>query len=129
MGEFRRLPETSMLGIEHALSRSNDPVNYCSGYTTAPTGKRFRLGNRVFNHLRLLHHIPVLFFVGTGNAQQHAAEAGTTVSIGRRKIGSAVKRSTIGRKKSCQRPSALSADCLHSGLVPAVDIRALVAIN
>src|ERR1700720_2473662 len=85
--------------------------------------------DRTLHHLRLLHHVAILFLVGVGNAEQHTLETWTPVTIGRRKIRAPIKRLAIGRKKSGERPSALPADRTDRSLVPAVDIGTLVAIH
>jgi hypothetical protein len=47
----------------------------------------------------------------------------------RREVGAAVERLAIGGEESSERPSALSADGLHGGLVSAIDIGTLVAVD
>src|SRR5215469_6256460 len=63
------------------------------------------------------------------DGQQNALETGTSEMIIRRKVGAAEEWATIGSKKRGERPATLSADCRNRGLVSAIDIRTLVAIN
>ncbi len=97
MGKFWRLPEPSVYWVKHLEGRFLNRIDYAARNLSAAAGKRFRLRNRVLDHLRLLDHVAVLFFVGIGDAQQNAAEAGTAVAIVGRKISAAVKRLAIGR--------------------------------
>src|SRR5258706_6639148 len=129
MGKLGSLPEPSMLRIEHAGSRLLNRGNDAPRNPPSAPGKRLRLRDRGLHHLRLLHHVGMFSLVGGGDAEQHALETRTSVAVGRRKIRATVKRLAIGSKKSRERPSTLSADSTHRSLVPAVNVRTLVAIH
>ena len=129
MWKLRRRPEPSMLRIKHLESRFLNRLHSTRRNASATPVKRLGLHNRVFDHCRLLDHIPMLLFVSIGNAQQHAPKTRTPVSIVGWKVCTAIKRLSIRRKKRCQGPSALPAHRLHRGLVPAIDIGTLVAIH
>src|SRR5580700_364113 len=129
MRKLGRLPEPPMLRIKHAERRILNRIDNARRNPPALPGKRLRLRNRTLDHLRLLDHVAMFFFVGVGNAQQHALETRTPVTIVRRKIRPTVKRLAIRSEKRSERPSALPADRAHRSLVPAVNIRTLVAIH
>src|SRR5258708_24086337 len=129
MWKFGSLPKPSMLRIEHAESRLLNRSNDARGNPPAAPGKRLRLRNRALDHLRLFHHVAILFFVAAGNAEQYSLETRTSVAVCRRKIRPALKRFAIGSKKSRKRPAALPADRTHRSLIPAVNVRTLVAVH
>jgi hypothetical protein len=70
----------------------------------------------------------MLFRESIGDAQQHAPKTRTPVSVLGRKVSPTIKRLPVGREKSRQGPSPLSAHCLHRGLIAAVDVGTLVAV-
>ena len=129
MRKLRRLPKPSMLRIEHPKRGSLNRIEYACRNAAVFPGKRFRLRNRRLHHLRLLDHVSMLLRVSIGNAQQHAPKAGTPVAVLRRKVCAAIKRLSVRRKERRQRPAALPAHCLHSRLIPAVNVRTLVPIH
>src|SRR5579863_819429 len=103
MRKLRGVSKPAMLCIEHAESRFLNRRNNARRNPPAATGKRFILRDRGLDHLCLLHHVAVFFFVSVGNAQQDALEAGTPIAIVRRKISSTIKRLAIGSKKRRKR--------------------------
>src|SRR5579863_371793 len=113
MGKLWRLPEASMLRVEHFEGGGLNGVDYAARDLAAAPRKRFRLRDRVLDHLRLLDHIAVFFFVGIGDTEQHAPKAGTPVAIRGWKIRSAIERLAIWSEERGERPSALPADRLH----------------
>jgi len=129
MRKFRRLSEPSMHCVKHLERRVLNRIDDAARNLSGAAGKRFRLRDRVLDHLRLFDHVAVLFFVGVGDAQQHAPEAGTAVTIVGRKICAAVKRLAMGSEKRGERPTALAADGLHRNLIAAVNVGTLVAIH
>src|SRR5271167_1309555 len=129
MRKLWRLPEASMYRVKHLERRFLNRIDHTTRNLPAAPGKRFRLRNRVLDHLRLLDDVAVLFFVRAGDAQQDAAEAGTPVTIVGWEIRAAVERLAIGSEKGGERPSALPADGLHRNLITAVNVGTLVAID
>src|SRR5580658_8108070 len=71
----------------------------------------------------------MLLLVSVGDAGQHPLEARTPVPIVRRKIRPTVKRLPVRSKKSRQRPPTLPAYRTDRSLVPAVNVRTLVAVH
>src|SRR5579871_4335521 len=92
-------------------------------------GERLGVGDRGFDKLGLLEDVSMFFFIGARDAEQDAAKAWASITIGRRKIGSSIERPAIGGKERGKRPSALAAHGLHGDLVAAVDVGALVAVD
>jgi hypothetical protein len=129
MRKLRRLPEPPVLRIKHLECGFLNRRGHARRHPPAPPRKRFRLRNCALHHLRLLHHVAVLFRISVGNAQQHPPKAGTPIPIAGRKIGPPIKRFPVGRKKRRQRPPALPAHRLHRCLIPAVNVRTLVPIH
>src|SRR5258708_38571576 len=129
MRKLRSLPKPSMLRIEHAERRLLNRSNDARGNPPAAPGKRLRLRNRALDHLRLFHHVAIFFLVRAGDAEQYSLETRTPVAVSRREIRAAIKRLTVGRKKSSQRPAALPADRADCGLISAVDVRTLIAVH
>src|SRR5436305_1992561 len=76
-----------------------------------------------------LHNLPIFFFVCAGDALQHALEAWTPPVVVRRKICAAEKWAAVRSEERGERPSTLSADGLNCGLVSAVHVRTLIAID
>src|SRR3954454_23074820 len=74
-------------------------------------------------------YIAVLLAIGRGQGEQHALEAGTALIILRRKVSSTKEGTSIRSKEGSQRPTALSANGLHCGLIAAVHIGTLVTID
>src|SRR5690242_7905643 len=129
MRELRSRAKSAVPRIEHLDGRVLNRRDDVGRNASAAAGKRFRLRDRVLDHGRLLDDIPVFLFVSVGDTEQHATEAGTSVSFIRREIRASIKRLTVGSEKRSQRPSALSAHSLHRSLVTAIDIRTLIAID
>src|SRR5271169_3711165 len=117
MGKFGCLSEAAVLRIEHFEGGFLDCGNDARGNGTAAAGERLRLRDRTLDHLRLLDHIAVLFFVSIRDADQYAFEAGAAVTVGGRKVRATVERLALGSEKSGERPAALSADRADGGLV------------
>ncbi len=129
MREFRRLPKAAISRVEHPQGRTHNRIhNSCRNASITPR-RRFRLRDRALDHLCLLDDVFMFFFVCRGNAGEHALETWPAISVVRRKIGAAVKRLAVRSKKRGQRPSALAAHSAHGSLIPAVDIRPLIAID
>src|ERR1700683_1257519 len=126
MRKLGSLTAAAVLCVEHAERGFLNCGDDARRNSSAAPGKRLRLSDCAFHHLRLLNDVAVLFFVGVGNAHEHALEAGAAVTVGRREIRAAIKRFAIGGKKSGERPAALSADRADRGLVAAVDVGTLV---
>src|SRR6266446_9103247 len=129
MWKLGSLPKPSMLRIEHAERRLLNRSNDARGNPPAAPGKRLRLRNRALDHLRLFHHVAILFFVGAGNAEQYSLETRTSVAVCRRKIRPAIKGLAIGRKKCSEWPPALPANRADRSLIPAVNVRTLIAVH
>src|SRR5579863_546752 len=109
MRKLRRLPETTVVRIEHPHRRGLDRRNYRGRDSSIFPRERLRLRNRALHHLGLLDYVPVLLRVSIGNAQQHPPKTRTSIAVGRWKICSSIKRLPVGRKKRGQRPPSLSA--------------------
>src|ERR1700688_3354811 len=129
MGKLRRLPKSPVLRIKHLERRLLNRRENARRHPPTASRKRLRLRNRTLQHLRLLDHVAMLFRIRVGNAQQYAPKAGTPVPIARGKISPTIKWLPIRSEERCQRPSALPAHRLHRCLIPAVNIRTLVAIH
>src|ERR1700686_2986962 len=129
MGKFGGLAEAAVLRVKHFESGLLNGLDYAGRDAAVASSGRFRLCDRLLNHLRLLDHVAMLFFVGVGDAEEDAFETGAAVAIVRRKIGAAVEGLAIGSEKGGERPSALTADGADGDLVAAVDVGALVAVD
>src|SRR5579884_3540231 len=85
--------------------------------------------NCAHNVLRRLDYIAVLAAIGLRQRKEHALKTRTPILITWRKVRSAVVRPALRGQKCGERPSTLSADCIHGNLVTTVDIGSLVAVN
>src|SRR5215813_13664996 len=82
-----------------------------------------------FDQSRLIEHISILLAICVRERQQHSPKTRPAIVVLRRKIRSTVKRLAVGREKGGKRPAALSAHGLHSDLIPAINVGALIAID
>src|ERR1700730_10306266 len=129
MRELGGASEAAVLGIKHLEGGFHDLVNHPRGKIAAAAGKRLRLRERALDQLGLLHHIAILLLVSVGDGLQNALEAGASVALVGRKIGSSVEGLALGSEKSSKWPASLPADGAHRHLITAVNIGALITIH
>ena len=79
--------------------------------------------------LSLFGNLLVVFLPGSRDSLQDLFETGLTISILRRKIGSADKRLQVRRQPDAHRPAATAGGRLHKSHVNAIDIGAFLAID
>src|SRR5438309_387105 len=129
MRKLGGIAEAAVDRVEHPQYRFHNGINHTRRKLATTAGKGFRLRECALYHFCLLYYLTIFFVVGVGNGQQHSFEAGSSMLIARRKVGTAVKRLAIRRKESSKRPSTLPADCAHRGLITAIDVGAFIAIH
>ena len=127
MRKFRSRSEPAIHLVKHLPRRFHNRINHRSGYLARR--KRLRPRDRALHHLCLLQHLAVLFAISLSNRKQHALETGAPVSVRRREVSPAIKRLAVGSEKGRERPSTLPRKRGHRDLIPAVNIRTLVAIH
>ena len=129
MRKLRRSAKSAVDVVEHLPRRFQNRVNHRRRYLPAPRRRRLRPSDRALHHLCLLQHLAMLLAISLSNRKQHALETGPPVTVRRRKVSSPVERLAVGSKKRRKRPPTLSCKRGHRRLIPAVNIRTLVAIH
>src|SRR5689334_1188514 len=129
MRKFRRTTKAAVLLIEHSQGGIHDFLNHFWRELGGLAGEGLGMRYCSFDHSCLFDDVSIFFAISIRNGHQHPPKTGAAIVVIGRKIRAAIKRLTVRREKRGQRPSALSADCLHGDLIAAVNVGALVAIN
>ena len=127
MRKFRSTSKSAIHLVKHLPRRFHNRINYRSRYLARR--KRLRPRDRALHHLCLLQHLAVLLAISLSNRKQHALETGPPVCVRRREVSPAIKWLAVRSKKRRKRPSTLPRQRGHRDLIPAVNIRTLVAIH
>src|SRR6267142_7160342 len=110
MGKLRRVAEAAITLVKHLEGGLGNRVNHRWRQVSAATRERFRLRDRIGDHVRLFDDLAVLFAIGLRDRQQDALETRTPVLILRREVRPTIERFAVGREKSGEGPAALSSE-------------------
>ena len=128
-GNFGARAEAAVLrveGIQRGLHHQGDDARI---EVAAVPGETFGVGERSHEAVGFTQNVVAPLFVSVGDGQQDLGETRAPVGIDGREVGSAIEGLAFTGEEGGEGPSALAGDGGNGGLVAAVDVGTLVAID
>ncbi len=129
MRKFRRAAKSSVSRVEQFQDGFGLIVRHARIKLSARPRERFRFGHRFGQPGRRLLDLRAAAVKARGHGFENAAKARAAHGVVRREIRAAVKRASIGQKKSGERPAALPGNGADGSLVARVHVGPFVAVH